>query len=563
MAAEDENKGDGMDMKRIFAAFALIAVCMAGVAFAATTDTSSSSAVLQISDYSTLPATAYPGTNGYAKFTISNTGSDTATGLTVYYTYMSGGTPLSFSAGDISAGSSSQLTVPFKIPQQVSTGMYQVNVDVYYTSSSGGQSKKTSISIPIVVSQAEILEVSTTSLGRNALAPGETLELGIQVRNTGGVINNLVVSAPQNSSFSIEGTTEKPIGTIASGASQNVTLRLVSSSTASVGQYTIPLVFTYQDALGTTETQTLYVGPVSILEPSTQFRLSMVPLTSAEVGSQASFALTIENTGTTELNAIVDMNSTGVFMPLGVTRVYFDPIAPGQSASKNVLVGVSSSASAGYYELPITVTLGSGTTAKQSVGIPVSATPEVTISVDTTQSQSMSPGSDGKVLVQISNTGNSAIRSVYATAGPGDFKITGSSDKFIGTLNVDDFATFQLSVSVPQNTKAGSHAIPVTITFKDTNNQVHTVKKNIEVQVYGAGMAGSTGTTSNATGFNGRAAQNSGLFGIGWLPLGIIAAVLIVSGYFGYRHFFKNKGEKKAGMAGHQHESEKNKERSQ
>ncbi len=534
-----------MELKRVLMVFALVAMCVGGI-FSAATDSGSSSSgsstVLQITGYSTVPEKVYPGTSGYAQLTVQNTGTDTATGITVYYNYLDSTLPSSLSAGDISAGSSSQVSVPFKVPQQVSTGLYAVNVDVYYTTLTSSQAKKTSVSIPLIVSQYEALEVTTHSTGGKVVAPGESIQLDLEVTNKGGVVNNLIISTLQNSSFSLEGTTEKSVGSIVSDSSKNVTLSLTASSTATVGKYTVPLLFTYQDALGTVTTQTLYIGPVSILEPSSQYRLLMDPLTPTEIGSQAVFALTIENTGNSALVAVVDLNSTSAFTPLGVTKVYFDTIGPGQSVSKNVSIGISSSISAGYYTLPIAITLDSGKSASQTVGIPVTATPNVTINADV---------QEGKVVVQISNTGNVAIRSVYANAESKDVALTGTTDKFIGTLNVDDFATFTLTTGAQKSAGAGTQAvmgagkraIQVTVSFKDSNNQVHTVKKDVDLQAYDASTTASTGSMpfgQAGAARTGRVAQGA-IFGINPLFLGVGAVILAVVAYFVYKRFKKNK----------------------
>jgi hypothetical protein len=504
-----------------FALIALVIVFVGGIAFASPTN--QSNVALQVTDYSLVPPAVYSGTSGYAKLTVTNTGSDGASGVTVYYDYSQSSTQLFTYTGDISGGSSEQITIPFKVPQQVPGGIYLVNINIYYTPSSSTQQKQTSISIPIIVSQYEALEVTTLGSGGEVIAPGEAFPLQLSINNTGGVVNNLLVTTPQNSSFSLGGTTQKSIGNIASGTSTNVTINLISASTASLGQYTIPLIFTYQDASGNTTALTLYVGPVSILEPSTQFRLSMNPLTPTEVGSQSVLQLTIENMGTSPLSAIVDVNATSAFTPIGVSRLYFESIGSGQSVSKNITVGISNSVSAGYYELPLAISLSSGNTVTQNIGVPVTATPDLTV---TATSQS------GTVAIQISNTGNAPIRSVYVTASSKDFTIVGGVDKFVGTLNVDDFTTISLTVGA-QRAGASNHTITVTTSFKDSNNIRHVVTKDVE--------AGESSGNFTSTTFGNRR-SNGVIFGLDWIEI-IGGIVVIVIAYLAYRHFRK-KGAK-------------------
>lgn len=512
-----------------WALLALIVVLVSGAASAAPNN--SSNVVLQVTDYSIIPPVVYPGISGYAKLTVANTGSDDATGVSVYYTYGQSSAQLFFASGDISSSSSAQITIPFKIPQEVPNGIYVINVNIYFMPSSTSQQKMTSVTIPIIVSQYQALEVTTLGTDRDVIAPGEAVKIQLGINNTGGIVNNLVVTTPGNSSFFLEGTTQRTLGNVASNSSMNITLGLLSSSTAQLGQYTIPLIFTYQDATGNTTSETLYVGPVSILAPSTQFRLYMKPLTPTEVGSQAVFQLTVENAGTSPVTAIIDVNATTTFTPIGVSRVYFGSIGPGQNASENVTLGISNTVSAGYYELPLTVTLSSGNVVAQNVGVSVSATPDLTV----TASSQLSTGAGGTVAIQISNTGNAPIRSVYVSASSGDFTITGASDKFVGTLNVDDFASMSLTVGTPRSA-AGNHTITVTTTFKDTNNIQHVVAKTVDVEAF-TGNGNFTSTT-----FGNR--RNQGvIFGLGWVEI-IGGVVVIVIVYLVYRHFRK-RGAKK------------------
>jgi uncharacterized membrane protein len=248
----------------------------------------------------------------------------------------------------------------------------------------------------------------------------------------------------------------------------------------------------------------------------------MDPLTPTEVGSKATFRLTLENTGTSPLTAIVDINSTSTFTPLGITRLYFESIGPHQNASKNITIGISNSITAGYYRLPLDVTLGSGKTTTQSVGIPVLATPEVTITAGS---------SSGNVVIQISNTGNAPIRSVYVTAEPQGFTVSGSTDRFVGTLNVDDFATLSLTAGVgtPSQANSGKRSVLVTVSFKDSNNEPYVVKKSVEVEYSGVA------TTSN------QARRNQGvIFGLGWIEL-IGGLIVLVIAYFAYGRFRKRR----------------------
>src|SRR5271157_3360897 len=137
-----------MQTWRLLVFVALVAVLSGGTALAAPSNSNSSAVVLQVTSYSTIPPAVYTGTSGYVELNVANTGTVDASGISVYYTYSNIGSQSYLLAGDISAGSSEQITVPFQIPQQVPGGIYLMEVDVYYTAAGSGSQKKTSISIP-------------------------------------------------------------------------------------------------------------------------------------------------------------------------------------------------------------------------------------------------------------------------------------------------------------------------------------------------------------------------------------------------------------------------------
>jgi hypothetical protein len=205
--------------------------------------------MLLISNYSLIPQDVYPGTYGYAQLTLNNVGADTAESVSTHYTYNSTAGESVDSVGDIASGASAMVLVPFQIHQLGGT-IQVMPVDVYYVSSTSmdHSSRKTSISIPLVIQQYSPLEVRTVSKDREAISAGEGIVFNLAITNTGGVMNNLILSMPENSSFSIDGISQKSVGRVQSNSTVTVPLSLVSSSDAKIGTYSIPMVFAFQDA---------------------------------------------------------------------------------------------------------------------------------------------------------------------------------------------------------------------------------------------------------------------------------------------------------------------------
>ncbi len=499
-------------------------------------------AALQLTGHTTLPGTIYPGTVAQLEISLTNSGTDTAAGAVVEYK-----TPLEsqysqIALGDVGTGATATTTIPFTVPANVSSGFFNIDINVvYFSDASKTAIKNSPISIPIQISQHQILSVKTLSVDPLSIQAGDPVTVQLVIENTGGVMNDVTITTPDTSTFLIQGVTQQVVGAVPSGGSTNVSVVLSSSSLTPSGKSTIPLIVSYQDELSNVVNQTIYVGPVTVSASSGQFAVTMQSLNPVEVGSEAQFALTLENLGGSGASPIVDINQTSQFTPIGSTLIYFDSIPPGQNETKIVTLGVGSSIASGYYNLPMSIMVNGGSYV-EDIGIAVTATPDVIVTA-TTQPSFISGGTSGaKVIAQISNTGNSAIRSVYITTEPETvMPVIGATDQFIGTLNVDDFATFQVTVNVPQNLTPGQYNLPIRVEFKDANNIQYNLSKEIPITVYSpmdaARLNGANGATTTGTTTRGRPGD---LFGFSYLEIGI-ALVVIVVAYFGYKRWKASK----------------------
>lgn len=512
----------------------------------------SDGATIQVSSYSSTPATLYPGTTGQLQLTLSNGGSATATGVTIYHD--NGITSDAYdrtTIGDIGASSSTIASIPFSVPSSVPSGIIQLYLRIYYNydSSTGSKTGSLTTTIALPVSQRQIVEVKTVSINGTTVTPGDRFTVDLKLINTGGVVKNAVIQSPDNSSFTIDGASQQTVGDISFNSSKTVSVDLRSSSSSSPGKYTIPLTIEYQDALQNTISQKVYIGPVSVADSSAQFDVSLKPLSGTEVGSQAQFELSVLNRGATPSSLIIDFNQSSVFTPMGNGRVYIDDIKPGETITRNVIIGISSTASGGYYSLPVEI-LSPGKSYIQDIGVEVLATEEITTSIKTDMN-TITSGSSVTVSAQIANTGNTPIRSVYVSAQPTkEISVIGTSDKFIGTLNVDDFTTFQFVIGISGRAQVGNYTVPIKITFKDSTNTPHEVYKNIIIAVSGGAGTSPNGSFASAaspsitgTSFAGR--KQNGTLGFGLLGDVAGGIALIIIAYFAYKKFWLKRKESK------------------
>ncbi len=503
--------------------------------------------LLQITNNTITPSPVYAGTMGYLQITLNNVGDSIAYGTGA--TYVAGGVSGSVSVGDIGIGSSAQAIIPFSADSSAAGGIQLVSVDIYYTyqstatsttGSSGASTQKLSLQVPIQVSQPNPLQVRTVSISPPAISAGESVTLHLTVQNIGGLVNNLVISTPANSSFSLSGGSQQVVGAIDPNASKSIDVTLLSSSSTSIGTYSVPLAFTYYDRLNRPNEVNISVGPLSVVDASSQYRLTLTPGGSVYAGSTVLMHLSLSNTADRTISAVVDLSTvssnSSVFTPIGSQQVYFDSIAPNSTASADVSIGVSSTAAPGYYNLPLKLTPSVGASALYYSGVSVEDQSSLEISMDQS-------GASGDIL--IANTGNSPIRSVYVTVTSRNNQ-TAPVESFIGTLNVDDYS------SVAWDTSYG--AAHVVVNFKDSRNTLHTITKDVTAN--GGSVAGTgAGRSSNfngtprqpgllgALGVRGGAAGGSASSagGLPLVPIGIGIVVVVVV-FFAWRHF---KGKKK------------------
>jgi hypothetical protein len=498
---------------------------------------SASGPVVQMVDYNIVPSSLYQGSTGQLELTLENSGTETAKGVTVYYNYDLGYQSSIF-VGQIGPDARAITTIPFKVPDKVDSGMITLALDVYYLSENEASSKHSAASIPVAVSQHRILEVSTLSLSKDTLRKGDTMAAEIQITNLGGVMKDVAISSANSSQFSLSGTTQQRVGDIPANSSRNVSVILVSSSSAEAGKYLVPLKVTYNDALQNVNEETVFIGPVTVSGSSSSFKVSCAPASPSEIGSELAYNITLENPGGSVQSAVVVIGSSDIFTPVGQNTVYFDDIQPGESRSQIVYLGIDSTASSGFYVLPMTIKTSSDDVPFDA-GIYVQATPGLTLTSETESS-----GSDLSVTVKVANSGNTAIRSVYARAGQTDgYSVVGSAEKFIGTLSVDDYSTFQMTLR-PRG--MAYESVPVVISFKDNDNVEHTVTRLIPVgpdSNQTSGFGGNASASGNRTirgspfggPMGGAQADNIPMYaGIGVVLLGAL--------YFGYR---KVKGKPK------------------
>jgi len=360
--------------------------------------------------------------------------------------------------------------------------------------------------------------------------PGDHVQLKFSIKNTASAATNvralvLVPFLSEQQSY--------VLGDMAVGQESSVLAGFEVPNTTKAGDYTI---FVYViDQRGNRN----QVGEMTLIvnEPSLANAL-FATVTSTEdlySGGTAEIDMVVKNIGVLpaeDVVAQVQFSSGSSIYALASDRVYVSEIAPGGNATVHFTIGASSSAVAGYYPLSIQLTYkvdkAEQPKVNQSVSLRVLSKASVLITSDRSTATS---GASAGLLVTIANTGDTAIRSVYASAASKDFSFVGASDKFIGTLNLDDSATLSLNL-IPLNGANGERTVQVSVTYKDPLNIERTQVETITVDGTGASLNGTFGTSASQR--FGRTSQQFTILGLDpWLLAGII--IVAIGAFFGYK----------------------------
>lgn len=494
-----------------------------------------SGAILRVGNITMTPDEVYAGAFGYITLNVENSGTSIAEDVNLYY-YIEGSTKRS-PIGDISSGSSAQVSIPFSVADDAGGTIQLQTVDIYYQDESSTSLKKTTVSYPITVKNLNPITLKTISNNSVSAAPGERMKIVMRIESSDSTINNVAVKAQNNSGFSIFGTERLLIGNLEKGVPQEFELELITDSNLTQGKYNIPIVLEYQNSINQRFEETMYVGPVNIVSADQQFRVELAPMGTTEVGSEVQFKLTVQNKGTEATTVSVKIDSTDQFTPIGMQTLYFDSVQPGQSESQIIKIGISPSIASGYYSLPIALESESGGSGNYTAGISVQASAQLRITADTSE---VTP------RIQIANTGNTNIRSTYVKVKDAQGNII--SEALIGTLDVDDFDYVDVA--------NGGQSVEIEISFKDNNNAEHVLDQTVDLSsgasvfMMGNGTmpTGMGSAANNNTAARGMQRGGGGLFGLtgtGKVDItGIamyvgIAIVVIVAAYFGYKKYVK------------------------
>jgi hypothetical protein len=159
------------------------------------------------------------------------------------------------------------------------------------------------------------------------------------------------------------------------------------------------------------------------------------------------------------------------------------------------------------------------------ISLTIGGEPDLAVTLDS--STAHMAGKTGEVIVKFVNKGFSEIKFMYVVLGESeDFEVLSPKEAYLGNIDSDDYETAEYEIYVNPKAK-GDIILPLTIEYKDSNNNPYTKNIKLQNRIY---------TKDEAKKFGIVKTSSTG---------GIVVVLIIVGiGLFFYRRWKKRKNNK-------------------
>ena len=217
--------------------------------------------------------------------------------------------------------------------------------------------------------------------------------------------------------------------------------------------------------------------------------VSTVPAQMAP-GKASELGITLSNIADSPLKDVtvsLDLSSL-TFFPTGTgteQKVYLMESGASRTFIFNLVAGPSMDA--GIYKIPMAITyrnlLGDDFSLSDYATVVVGDVPEITVGVETTTV--LAAGDSGTVTLNVINKGLTGVKLLSISILPSnDFVVLSPSPStYIGSIDSDGYETAEYSVYVNPSVQ-GNLAIPVSLDYRDDNNNNFTEIRNVELKLY-------------------------------------------------------------------------------
>ncbi|MDY6964794.1 MAG: hypothetical protein SVM80_02320 [Halobacteriota archaeon] len=381
----------------------------------------------------------------------------------------------------------------------------------------------------MVIPTASALSASKVEFENAPLAPGETTELWIVVKNDGSdTLQNVVLTLQQSAETqSIIGILDGSVGLgiLSPRESGKARFTIYAAPDADDGIYNFDINVKYststsnQTTTFTTPT-TLTTFTVQVLGEPPYLVISETSDNVIAPGTTKEVSITVKNVGIEtaddvflEINPIPETEESGTttssdlgslsdllgssistsipgmpslmgsgeenpppFVVTGSgTRFFVGDLKPGESGEISFKISADSEAKKGVYNLPVTLNRRNGRSTSEYVGVIVSSKAELNIPDIRTDPKEVVPGKSAILSVTVENTGKNDAKSVRVALMKNEY-ILETTSNYVGTVSPDEDDTTIFEIVVVDG---APEIIPVTfqISYQDETGHYSFVEK--------------------------------------------------------------------------------------
>lgn len=389
------------------------------------------------------------------------------------------------------------------------------------------------------------LRIKNTRYEPFPVEPGNYFDMWIRVENFGSSdINNFKFRLVPEYPFSLDPNeeAEREFGLLQAGGQTLFKFKVRADINAVEGSN--PLKYEYTFTGGKWDQAQFNIN-IYTLDPILSIEEVLVDKERAAPGEDVEIELKLKNLADSTLK---DVNVKLNFIKFEQTAAGFQasvlPISPlGSSDEKTIKIMeggaeesvkfnviIDPSAEATVYKIPLTITYndmqGINYTKDTVISLVVGSEPDLAVTIDDSTAQM--PGSVGDIVIKFVNKGFSEIKFLYVTLEEnGDFEIISPQEVYLGNVDSDDYESAEFKVYINSKTK-GEVILPVTIEYKDTNNNHYTKKLNLRNRIYSSSEAKKFGLV-----------KGSKLNGF------VVLIIIVLAGLFVYKRIKKKKKNNK------------------
>jgi hypothetical protein len=303
--------------------------------------------------------------------------------------------------------------------------------------------------------------------------PGDTIEVWVQVENTGDeTANNVQLFIDDSYPFKAVSEADQVvnIGTLAARSEYVTSIRIAIDREAPQGNFNLQTRISNNG-----RTFSTFDLPIQVQGAAASLAVISATTSPSELtpGNKAAISIRVKNVEDTllrDLTVKLDLDDT-VFAPIGSTNQQkISRLGGGEETTITFVVIPTPDAASSIYRVPVifnfTTNEGDQFSQEEVLGVVVRAPAELSLVVD--ESELYSDGSEGTLRLRLVNKGLSEVKAAEVTLEDGEgYEIVGNTrTHYVGNIDADDFETVEFKVKPTED----AFTTQLHVTYKDALN---------------------------------------------------------------------------------------------